>query len=83
MGRKKIQITRIMDERNRQVKSLGGWGGWMSTRVGRRGVGGQNALHPTWPSMVKVFWESRVTYGPGARLYAGISLVFFFLLKYR
>ncbi|CAG07906.1 unnamed protein product, partial [Tetraodon nigroviridis] len=24
MGRKKIQITRIMDERNRQVKSLGG-----------------------------------------------------------
>lgn len=36
----------------------------MSKRVGRREVGGQNALHPTWTSTVKVFRESWVTYGP-------------------
>lgn len=39
-------------------KVPGGWGGWMSMRVGKRGVGGQNTLHPTWPSTVKVLWES-------------------------
>lgn len=36
MGRKKIQITRIMDERNRQV-SPRGMAGWMSVRVGGKG----------------------------------------------
>ena len=47
MGRKKIQITRIMDERNRQV-SPWGMGGWMSMRVEeRRGRGGRKEKHPT------------------------------------
>lgn len=47
MGRKKIQITRIMDERNRQV-SPWGMGGWMSIRVGeRRGGEGRKEKHPT------------------------------------
>lgn len=47
MGRKKIQITRIMDERNRQV-SPWGMGGWMSMRVGKRRVGGgSKKKHPT------------------------------------
>lgn len=48
MGRKKIQITRIMDERNRQV-SPGGMGGWMSMRMGEKRVeegGRRNTLHP-------------------------------------
>lgn len=41
MGRKKIQITRIMDERNRQV-SPKGMGGWMSRGMGeRRAAGGR------------------------------------------
>lgn len=44
MGRKKIQITRIMDERNRQV-SPRGMGGWMSMKVEE--VGRRNTLHPT------------------------------------
>lgn len=47
MGRKKIQITRIMDERNRQV-SPRGKGGWMSVRVReRRGGGWRKEKHPT------------------------------------
>lgn len=40
MGRKKIQITRIMDERNRQVSPMEK-GGWMSGGVDRRrSIGG-------------------------------------------
>lgn len=49
MGRKKIQITRIMDERNRQV-SPWGRGGWMSMRVGKRSVGEGEKEKKTQPA---------------------------------
>lgn len=48
MGRKKIQITRIMDERNRQVSP---WGGWRmdeyESEGERRTGGGRKEKHPT------------------------------------
>lgn len=57
MGRKKIQITRIMDERNRQVSPLG-MGGWMCMRMGDKRSGwGRKEKHPTWPSTISVLWE--------------------------
>lgn len=36
MGRKKIQISRILDQRNRQVSSLGGNSGWGKGILGSR-----------------------------------------------
>lgn len=48
MGRKKIQITRIMDERNRQVSP---WGGGRMDEYENEGerktVGGRKEKHPT------------------------------------